>query len=71
MNVFNIPGTIGPGDLGLVLPSQPPNERGRQLMGPYFASGENRPTNLSRSQSSMSWASTSCLAASMAVASSG
>ena len=38
---------------------------------PYFASGENRPTNLSRSQSSMSWPSTSCLAASMAVVSSG
>jgi hypothetical protein len=47
------------------------NERGRQLRRPYFAPGENRPTNLSRSQSSMSCRPTSCLAASMAVASSG
>jgi hypothetical protein len=71
MNVLNILGTISPETWGSSCPHNHRNERGRQLMGPYFASGENRPTNLSRSQSSMSWASTSCLAASMAVASSG
>ena len=48
-----------------------PDEGARPLRRPYFAPGENRPTNLSRSQSSMSCRPTSCLAASMAVASSG